>query len=368
VSFERIIGQERAKALAEAWLAARRLPHAVLVCGPEGTGKRRFALELAKAINCREAGVQACDRCPSCRKIDSLLHPDVHALLPLPPRRSKRDDARASEDMRAAVLNYIEQEGALYRSNTNIARDHLRLLQREMAYAPVEASRKIGLIFEAECMHPAGANSLLKILEEPPPKAVLILVSSAPERLLFTVLSRCQRVSLQRLSQAALKTYFQDAGLERERLELAVRLGGGSLRRAAQVAQGEFDGLRAQVESFLLGGIRREDEVYWSLLDELGARTERGQMERFLEICGVYLRDLFLIVYGREAEVVLVDRLDFLRQLRPFFQVEQLEVMAVEADRAFAYLAGNVNVNLVLADLWRHLRRCSRSDPAMASG
>lgn len=368
MSFEQIIGQERAKRLAEAWLTVGRLPHAILICGPAGTGKRRFALELVKSINCQEVGVQACDRCISCRKIDSLLHPDVHMLLPLPPRRGKKGDAAVAEDMRTAVAAYVQQEGALFHSNANIARDHLRLLQREMVYAPVEGTRKVGLIFEAECMHPAGANSLLKILEEPPPNALIILVSTAPERMLPTVLSRCQRLSLQRLSQADLKRHFQGVKLERERLELAVRMGAGSLQRATQIARGEFDELRGQAEAFLLAGVRREDEGYWSVLDVLGARTERGQLERFLEICGVYLRDLFLLVYGRGEEITLVDRRDFLEQLRPCLEAEQIEDLAAEVDRAYDYLSRNVNVNLVLVDLWRRLCRSRVPEPATATG
>ena len=340
------------------------MPHTILICGPAGTGKRRFALELIKAVNCQEVGVQACDRCVSCRKIDSLLHPDVHMLLPLPPRRGKKGDARVMEDMRTAVADYVQQEGTLFHSNVNIARDHLRLLQREMAYAPVEGARKVGLIFEAECMHPAGANSLLKILEEPPPNALFILVSAAPERMLSTVLSRCQRLSLQRLSQADLKTHFQGIKLGRERLELAVRMGEGSLRRATQVARGEFDELRGQAEAFLLAGIMREDEGYWSTLDELGARSERGQLERFLEICGAYLRDLFLLAYGREEEITQVDRRDFLEQLRPCLEAEQIEEAAAEIDRAYDYLSRNVNVNLVLVDLWRRLCRSRVPEPA----
>lgn len=360
MSFSQIIGQERVKSLATAWLRAGRLPHAILVCGPAGTGKRRFARELAKGILCQQAEGLACDQCVSCHKVEALLHPDLHVLVPLPPNRRGKSATRGPEEMRNAVVGYLHQGETPFHSTANIAREQLRTLQREMAYAPVESPRRVGLIYEAECMHPAGANSLLKVLEEPSRNAIFILVSSAPERMLSTVLSRCQRLPLQRLGRDVLLAHLSDSGLEPERIELAVRLAGGSLQRAEQVARGELDELRGRVEAFLTAGIGGADDGYWALLDELGARDERGRLERFLELCGVYLRDLFLLAHGLTERTALVDRRAALEQLLPHFSLDQLEASAVEIDRAFDYLTRNVNVHLVLADLWRCLRSSQR--------
>ena len=122
------------------------------------------------------------------------------------------------------------------------------------------------------------------------------------------------------------------------------------------MAAGAFDEIRERVEQFLQAGIEAEDESYWELLDEVGARADRGQLEAFLEVCGLYLRDLLLLAYGRENWIVGVDRLDFLHRVQPFFQVPQIEAAAIEVDRAFEYLSRNVNTNLVLVDLWRCLQ------------
>jgi DNA polymerase-3 subunit delta' len=317
---------------------------------------------LAKAINCQEAAGQACDRCIACRKIEQLLHPDVHALLPLPGRREKRDKAGLPEAMRTAVLDYLRQGFSPSPSNINIARDFIRMLQKEMAYAPTEAPRRIGLIFAAECIHPAGANSLLKILEEPPVNAIFILVSAAPERLLPTILSRCQQVPLQSLSQEELRAHLRELEVGPERLELAVRLGAGSVQRAVRIAEGEFDETRERVERFLLAGLGREDESYWSLLDEVGGSAERDRLEDFLRGCSLYLRDLWLMACGGETRVVCADRLDFLAQVQPLFQVDQIEDAAIALDRAFEHLWRNVSSNLVLADLWQCLRHPGGSE------
>ena len=361
-----IVGQKRAKAQVEAWLKIRRVPHTILISGPPGVGKRRLALELVKAINCREVSGWACGRCNSCSKVEKLLHPDVHALLPLPSGREKQDRAAVQEIMRGAVLDYLQQGTSFSHSNVNIARDFIRTLQKDMAYTPVEAPCRIGVIFEAECMHSAGANSLLKILEEPPENAFFILVSALPERILPTVLSRCQQVTLQRLGQAELRAYLQEMEISAENLELAVHLGAGSIQRALQIAAGEFDGMRDSVEKFILAGIRGEDEVYWALLDEVGSSAERGKLEEFLEGCGLYLRDLMLLACGGETKIACTDRRDFLMQVQHYFQLDQLEALAIEVDRAFENLWRNVSSNLVLVDLWRCLGNCERWDRALS--
>ena len=362
--FSDLARRDRAGAVAAAWLESGRIPHAVLICGAAGTGKRRFALAWAQALLCIGSGPFACNRCPSCRKVASLIHPDLHTALPLPPRRGKQKSSLA--DLRESVVEYVQGASEALPGNANIAVEHLRQLQRELAFAPTESPRKVGLIFAAERMHPAGANSLLKLLEEPPARAVVVLVSAAPERILPTVLSRCQRMILSPLDAATLRAQLEQESVSGERLELAVRMGAGSLQQAKEVAAGAFDGTRQLVESFLTGGSERQDEVYWSVLDELGG--DRGELERFLQVCGLYLRDLFLLAHGCDAAIVQIDRHPYLENL-----LEKIDAarVALELDRAAETLGHNANPQLVLTDLWRSLRRGGTAlmtppDPSLA--
>lgn len=362
--FSELARRDRAGAVAAAWLESGRIPHAVLICGAEGTGKRGFALAWAQALLCIESGPFPCHRCPSCRKVAALAHPDLHAAAPLPPRRGKRRLSPA--DLRESLVEYVRGASAALPSNANIAVEHLRQLQRELAFTPTESPRKVGLIFAAERMHPAGANSLLKLLEEPPGRAAIALVSAAPERLLPTVLSRCQRMILSPLDETTLRAQLELEGVAGERLELAVRMGAGSLQQAKAVAAGAFDATRQLVESFLAGGSEQRDEVYWNVLAELGG--DREQLERFLQVCGLYLRDLFLLAHGRDASVVQVDRRSYLENL-----LEKIDAarVALEIDQAAEALGHNANPQLVLTDLWRGLRRrppalVSPPDPSLA--
>lgn len=355
--FEDIAGQERAKAQIAAWLRDRHLPHAILITGREGTGKRRLALELARAANCAADGADACGHCPSCQKAAALSHPDLHLLLPLA-AAGRREGAEEAARLREATVEYLQQQGAVTRTNTNIAREHIRLLQREMSYAPSESRWRIALIFEADCMHRAGANSLLKILEEPPKHALFVLVSSAPDRLLPTVLSRCQRLHLRPLKPLEVAGQLAGAGVSPERAALAGRASAVSLLPPEEIAAPDFDGARQLAESFLGAGLTGDAEGFWRLLDDLGQRPDRARLEAFLAVCGIYLRDLFMLAHGRHDEVTNIDRRDALEQWLAGAEPRRLEETAVQIDRAYANLAGNASPQLILADLWRQVNRC----------
>ena len=354
--FTQLIGQSRAVEQIQAWLEGDRLPHAILVSGSEGVGKRQLALELAKAINCQSPGSDACGHCRSCRKTESLNHPNVHILLPLPTGGGQRSDAQTLAAMHSAAAEYLQEEVTLIpRSGRNIPRDHIRLLQREMGYAPTEAPKRIGLIFEAESMRRVGANSLLKILEEPQQHAVFILVSSHPDRLLPTIISRCQRLPLAPLSRQELKASLAP-GLDDERLEVAARSAAGSRGRAIATLDDEFTSTRELALSFIEAGLGEgKEEAYWAAQEEVGSASERARFEKFLGIGAVLLRDLFLLQHGREEHIVHVDRAGRLKRCLERIQSERLEAVAMELEHAQDGLIRNVSPPLLLARVWWQL-------------
>jgi DNA polymerase-3 subunit delta' len=219
-------------------------------------------------------------------------------------------------------------------------------------------------------MHPAGANSLLKMLEEPPGNSAFVLVSSAPDRLTATVRSRCQRLTLRRPGPETVRAALVAGGFPPERVELGVRLGAGNLRRAQAAARGELDEARGAVEALLRAALAADDGVYWRLTEQLGARDARGELELVLQLCGLYLRDLFLGA-GRGAARTMDDRGEVLEQLAASLTLEQVEAAAVELDRADEMLSRNVPANLALVGLWRCLRAGAmspRPGPAPGSG
>jgi DNA polymerase-3 subunit delta' len=202
---DRVPGQDRAIAFLRQ--AAARPHHAYLLAGPEGGGKQLGARAFAAALLCREGG---CGECRDCRLALEDKHPNEVV---------------------------VEPEGR------DIHVDTVRAEIWHPAYrtAP-EPGRKVFVIREADRLNPAAADVLLKVLEEPPADAVLLLLSARPDELPETVLSRCHVVSFLPLSEEFVVSTLESEGASADRATLAARLSGGNLGRARRLAMFE-DGL-----------------------------------------------------------------------------------------------------------------------------
>jgi DNA polymerase III subunit delta' len=158
-----VIGQDKVLSLLDYSLKAGAVAHAYLMVGPRHVGKRTLAINLAQALNCTESEAP-CGQCRSCQRILAGKHADVTAI---------------GVD-----------------SKTEIGIDDIRELQRLASLPPYEGKCKVFIIDEAEYLSTEAANSLLKILEEPPPSVVWLLLAAEEQRLLPTIMSRCQRLEL----------------------------------------------------------------------------------------------------------------------------------------------------------------------------
>ena len=179
------LGQPRAVAQLRKAMAAGRVPHAYLFSGPAGAGLVEAAIALACTLNCANGG---CGECESCRKIVAGIHPDVVTLV------------------REGAANIVPIESVRHQV---IAR---------IALPPHEADVRVFIVEEATAMAPPAANALLKTLEEPPARTLFVLCTTAPEQLLPTIRSRCQRVRFAEGSGV-------DAGSDPARAERIAKLG-----------------------------------------------------------------------------------------------------------------------------------------------
>jgi len=159
-----LIGNERIKESVSALISAGRLPHAVIIEGDIGTGKRTLARYLAKTAVC-EDGEPPCGQCRSCHLADSGTHPDIETVAP-------------------------EEK----KKNINV--DQIRELRNTAYHSAHTASRRAFIIEQADTMNAASQNSLLKVLEEPPSDVLFILIALSAKNLLETVVSRCMVLSL----------------------------------------------------------------------------------------------------------------------------------------------------------------------------
>jgi DNA polymerase-3 subunit delta' len=210
-----------------------RLSHAYLFVGPDGIGKELLARELAKALLCARNTREACDQCPSCQKTEHGNHPDVAfvrraertALSPQPPLRSRRG-------------------GAGVRGRTQIVIGQVREeIQEPIAYKAFEGRYKIFVVADAEQMTEEAQNCLLKTLEEPPPRSLLVLLATRLEPFLDTVVSRCQIVRFRPLATALVeRILIEGHAVETGLARVLARLSGGSPGRALRYhREGAYD-------------------------------------------------------------------------------------------------------------------------------
>lgn len=175
-------------ALAELLARGTRIPHALLVHGKSGIGKVRFARALAQSLLCEAADATiACGQCHACGWFANGNHPDFRALLP---EALVEDDA--GDD--PAVETDIDAKEK--KKSREIKIDQIRGIADFMTLTTHRNGWRVLMVHPAEAMNPAAANALLKTLEEPPARTVILLISSQPGRLMATIRSRCQRVLL----------------------------------------------------------------------------------------------------------------------------------------------------------------------------
>ena len=200
-----------------------RLASSFLFVGPGGIGKRSFALKLAQALLCQgspEAALDPCGECPACVQVVARTHPDLDVIS------KPKDKSFIPLELFIGDKEHRRREG----------------LCHSIGLKPFMGGRKIAIIDDADYLNPEGANCLLKTLEEPPPRSVLILIGTSPARQLPTIRSRCQLVRFRPLSTALVAELLvaQQAVETTEEARRLAEYSEGSLQRALELADPEL--------------------------------------------------------------------------------------------------------------------------------
>ncbi len=317
MSFSKLIGNPRNKQILQRLLERGRINSTLIFAGPDGVGKRQFALALAKAANCQKApaggfAIDSCDECPVCRRIDAGTYGDVTVIRP---------------------------DGQFIK----IAQT--RELAEEVYFRPREGRQRFFIIDEADRLREEAANSLLKTLEEPPPTSTMILLTSRPDALLLTIRSRAQRLNFTALSVAGMEKFLAE-NYPRPEPDAAL---------LARLTEGRI----GQATAFDLPVYRQERRTLIELLELLATgenrfrllkaaeylgKKEREDFERQLDLIASLLRDLFLLAAGKSSDsIVNLDAADRLAPLAQKIGLRRLMSWAEKFDELRARLRININ-------------------------
>jgi DNA polymerase III subunit gamma/tau len=270
-TFADLVGQEAIATTLTNALRLEKIAPAYLFTGPRGTGKTSSARILAKSLNCMASQVptaQPCGKCEVCSSIAS-----------------------------GAALDIIEIDAA---SNTGV--DNIRELIERAQYAPVQCRYKVYIIDECHMLTTSAFNSLLKTLEEPPDRVVFVLATTDPQRVLPTIISRCQRFDYRRIPVAAMVSHLTEIA-KIEQIEIAP----ASVQLVAQIAQGGLRDAESLLDRLsLLDGEITPDRVY----DAIGSVPERDLVDMLKAIAATDPESLLdrtraILERGKEPLTVL---------------------------------------------------------------
>jgi len=221
MTFAQIPNQTAVKQLLRQSVQRQHVAHAQLFRGREGGAALALALAYAQYLNCEARAADAddsCGHCPACTKTARLVHPDLNFIVPVTTTKTVTKEAVSSKFMsewRAFVLDnpyqglndWMQHLGAENKQG-NISKEEAVQILKLVSLKAFEARFKIVILWLPELMHPAAANAVLKLLEEPPPATIFLLVSHAPEQLLPTIISRVQPVVVRPFSEDDITQYL----------------------------------------------------------------------------------------------------------------------------------------------------------------
>jgi len=336
VSWSRIKGQNLAVRLLRQAVKADKVAHAYLFVGPPGVGKGLAALELAKSLNCLSPDPEggACDVCLSCRKMeaDPPVHPDLVIVVP---------DGR-----------FIKTE-------------QMKALQGEMYARPVEGRARIAIVDGAERLNQESGNRVLKLLEEPPSYAVLILLTTNLAGVLPTIQSRCQVVNFPPLTSAEVAAYLQEnRSMAPGEASLFAALSGGSIGRAVEMASHpEILAWRDEALEWLQRLREMDDFDLLSAAEALD--KQRESLDARLDMLTLWLRDGLLLAQGAPEELVVnADKLGEGRRLAAAYGAAGLAAMLESVADLRSAILRNANTRLALDVMMLRLQRAALSTAA----
>jgi len=303
--FSSLTGNDRVKEVLKRMLTSGRLPGALLFVGEEGIGKKLFALEVARALNCRSPREnEACGVCSACSRIIKLNYPT----------------SADSDDWKQMIWTNHRDVGMVVAPKRVLRVEQMRAIEREANYRPVEGNARVFIVEDADKLNDPSANALLKVLEEPPSTSHLILITARPAMLLPTILSRCQVIRFAPLSAGEIENYLTTNNLvDAKSARIRARASSGSIAKALSGDIDTFTGQRKAMLKVLEALVMTDNRV--QLLrsaEQLNEAQYKDEFEERLDVLETLIRDAWMLSLGSQREQLVNE--DLAKDLEPLAQ------------------------------------------------
>jgi DNA polymerase III subunit delta' len=365
MNFAQIPGQKEIISRLIRSVREERVSHAQIFAGPEGCGSFALAFAYAKYISCENRNdSDSCGSCKSCVKYEKLIHPDLHFVFPV--IKGKKPNEPVSD-------NYIDEWREMVRKSPFITLNGwLESLEtgnlqgmiytaeaaeiiKKLSLKTFESDFKIMIIWLPEKMNQTASNKLLKLIEEPPDKTIFLLVSEEPDKLLPTILSRCQLLKIPVFSQVEISNYLEGKGIRAEKAADIARISMGNISRATQLSEQE-ESSHANLERFKLlmrFAYKRDVLSLMNWSEEISA-ADRESQKNFIVFSLRMLRENLMLTLGQDKNRIVFlsgEESDFSGKFHPFINYENIDSLASEFNLAHAHMEANGNAKIIFLDL-----------------
>ncbi len=364
MQFNKVIGQQAIKKRLTEAVSQNRVSHALLFSGPEGVGKLAMAIAYAQYINCtNRTDSDSCGVCSSCKKMNKLIHPDLHFVFPVvktPKLKEPVSDNYIGEWRKKVLDNpYFNLNG--WYSSIDVANAQGKIfvhesseIIRKLNLKTFESEYKVMVIWMAERMNMQCANKLLKMIEEPPPKTLMVLVTEAEEQILPTIRSRTQLIKFTGIDNeslaTALSTMPESVG---KNIQGLVHQAKGNFITALDMLSPDEEKIFCfeQFTALMRLCYKRDWPQLFDWVESLAA-IGRERQKTFLLYCMKMVRENFVknlnrpdIVYLNEKEKAFSDKFS------PFINERNVFLFSEEFEKAFRDISQNGYGRLVFLDL-----------------
>jgi DNA polymerase-3 subunit delta' len=348
------------------------LAHALLFHGPEGSANLTMALALCTYLYCENpTDTDSCGTCSSCQRMSRLVVPDLNFAFPTI-TKGKEDDTEEDDKIDvltswrkfAAEQPYGNVHDYIYFNNfekkqLNISKGAARKIIQALSLMSFEGGYKIMMIWSPEYLHPSAANALLKILEEPQPKTLFILVTSAADQLLTTILSRTQKVTIRGFSDEEIKNHLVEKGLcDEASADQIAMLADGNLREAYRLVDQVEDLQVKKIREWFLSCYKADFKGLFGMADDFHKSDKEAQKSLLLTALNV-LREILLKNAGLDELLRTHDEdRDFVNKISgKVLKEEHVGKLYADFNTAHYHLERNGNAKFIFTDLSMNVTR-----------
>lgn len=362
--FKDIVGQEKIKSHLIRTAKEGIVPHAQLFSEREGSGAYPLALAYARYLNCTNKGeTDACGHCSSCVKYNLFQHPDLHFVYPIVSRKDKKKET--CDDYLPEWREFLQDRtyfdfdnwlDAIQAGNSQaiIYSRESEEITRKMNLRIYEAEYRVLLVWLPEKMHPTCANKLLKLIEEPPEKTVILMVSEQPDMILGTIQSRAQRINIRPIDQEAMThAMMNQYSLTKDDAAYVAHLSQGNyLKAVTAISTNEEEAyFLEQFKNIMRNSWARNVKGMKKQAEEL-AGIGRERQKNYLAFCQKMIRENFIYCL-QEPDLNYMNREEssFSIKFSPFVNERNVLELVDELEKAERHITQNVNAKMVFFDL-----------------